>query len=499
MTAYPDFRGKKVTVVGLGIEGVDLVRYLAAQGAQVTASDARTAEQLTHRLQELNGVPVRLCLGQNAVADTESADAVFVSQGVPLNIPALQAARGKGVPLSSMTRLFLELCPGPVVGVTGSSGKTTTTGLVGAMFAAAGRPHAVGGNIGLGLLGLLDRLTPETWVVAEISHTQLELTDRSPHVACVLNVTPNHLDRYSWEDYVALKQRILTYQGAGDVAVLNYENEVSRRMADDARGEVLFFALEGEPPSDGAFLRDGSVVCRRGGRETAVVAASEVPLRGRHNLANVVAAAAVGTACDLPPSAMASAVRAFRPVPHRLELVAEVKGAAYYNDSIATTPERTLAGLRSFEEPVVLLLGGREKHLPLEEMAVEACRRCRAVVVFGEAAPVLEEALRAAAGALKAAKRPQILMAGTLTEALDAASGAARPGDVVLLSPACTSFDAFENFERRGEEFRRLIRALQVGQDPSVSAGASGGGSVPPPLGEGGEPPTDGDAATGGR
>jgi UDP-N-acetylmuramoylalanine--D-glutamate ligase len=461
MTAYPDFRGKKVTVVGLGIEGVDLVRYLAAQGAQVTASDARPADQLAHRLKELNGVPVRFSLGQNAVADTVSADVVFVSQGVPLDIPALRAAQDKGIPFSSMMRLFLELCPGPVVGITGSSGKTTVTGLVGDMFAAASRPHAVGGNIGVGLLALLDRLTPETWVVAEVSHTQLELADRSPHVACILNVTPNHLDRYAWPDYVALKRKILAYQSAADRAVLNYEDEVTLKMAGDAAGEVLFFALEVEPPGDGAFLRDGVVVCRRGGHETAVLAASEVPLRGRHNLSNVLAAVAVGTACGLPPSAMASAVRAFRPAPHRLELVASVGGVDYYNDSIATTPERTLAGLRSFEEPVVLLLGGREKHLPLEEMAAEACRRCRAVVVFGEAAPVMEEALRTAADDLTPEERPQILRAPALAEAVSAASGAARPGDVVLLSPACTSFDAFENFERRGEEFRRLVLALR--------------------------------------
>jgi UDP-N-acetylmuramoylalanine--D-glutamate ligase len=193
----------------------------------------------------------------------------------------------------------------------------------------------------------------------------------------------------------------------------------------------------------------------------AVIAASEVPLRGRHNLSNVLAAVAVGTACGLPPHDMASAVRAFRPAPHRLELVASVGGVDYYNDSIATTPERTLAGLRSFEEPVVLLLGGREKHLPLEEMAAEACRRCRAVVVFGEAAPILEEALRTAAAGLTSEERPQVLRARALAEAVSAASGAARPGDVVLLSPACTSFDAFENFEQRGEEFRRLVLALR--------------------------------------
>jgi UDP-N-acetylmuramoylalanine--D-glutamate ligase len=459
MTAYPDFRGKKVTVVGLGIEGVDLVRYLAAHGAQVTASDARPADRLAHRLKELNGVPVRLSLGQNAVADAVSADMVFVSQGVPLDIPALRAAQEQSIPFSSMMRLFLELCPGPVVGITGSSGKTTVTGLVGDMFAAAGRPHAVGGNIGVGLLGLLDRLTPDTWVVAEVSHTQLELVDRSPHVACILNITPNHLDRYTWPDYVALKRKILAYQSAADRAVLNYGDEVTRKMGGDAAGKVLFFALEAEPPGDGAFLRDGVIVCRRGGQETAVLGASEVPLRGRHNLSNVVAAVAVASACDLPPSAMASAVRAFRPAPHRLELVASVGGVDYYNDSIATTPERTLAGLRSFEEPVVLLLGGREKHLPLEEMAAEAKRRCRAVVVFGEAAPVMEGTLRAEKRA--AQERPPVLRAGTLAEAVSAARSAAQPGDVVLLSPACTSYDAFENFEQRGEEFRRLVLALR--------------------------------------
>jgi UDP-N-acetylmuramoylalanine--D-glutamate ligase len=360
-----------------------------------------------------------------------------------------------------MMRLFLELCPGPVVGITGSSGKSTVTSLVGDMFAAAGRPHAVGGNIGVGLLELLDRLTPETWVVVEISHTQLELVDRSPHVACILNITPNHLDRYAWPDYVALKRKILAYQGAADLAVLNYEDEVTRKTAGNAPGEVLFFALEAEPPGDGAFLRDGVVVCRRGGHEAAVLRASEVPLRGRHNLSNVLAAVAVGTACDLPPSGMASAVRAFRPAPHRLELVASMGGVDYYNDSIATTPERTLAGLRSFEEPVVLLLGGREKHLPLEEMAAEACRRCRAVVVFGEAAPILEGTLRTAAGELAPEARPQVLRVGTLAEAVSAARSAARPGDVVLLSPACTSFDAFENFEQRGEEFHRLVMALR--------------------------------------
>ena len=262
MTHKQDFRGKRVTVVGLGIEGVDLARYLVGKGALVTVSDSRPAERLTPRLRDLDGLPVNLSLGRNDPADTVAADCVFVSQGVPLDIPALADARNRGVPLDSMMRLFLDLCPGPVVGITGSSGKTTATSLVGAIFAAAGKEHVVGGNIGVGLLSLLDDIGPETWVVLEISHTQLELTAKSPHVACVLNVTPNHLDRYSWDSYVDLKRNILRYQTADDVAVLGYDNEVSRSLASDACGKVVFFSDGTDLPGPAALLRDGAVVWR---------------------------------------------------------------------------------------------------------------------------------------------------------------------------------------------------------------------------------------------
>jgi UDP-N-acetylmuramoylalanine--D-glutamate ligase len=460
MTHKPDFRGKKVTVVGLGIEGVDLVRYLVGQGAQVTASDIRTADRLAPRLRELDGLPVRLSLGANDPADTVGADMVFVSQSVPLEIPALTAARERGVPLRSMMRLFLELCPGPVIGITGSSGKTTVTSLVGAMLAAAGKPQVVGGNIGVGLLSLLDEVTPETWVVLEISHTQLELTSRSPHVACITNVTPNHLDRYGWPQYVALKENILRYQTGDDFAVLSYDNEETRSMAAKTRAAVLFFSTEGDIPGEGALLRDEMIVWRQKGTETPVMPVAAIPLRGRHNVSNVLAATAAASICGVAPAAIESAVRGFRSVPHRLEFVARVDGADYYNDSIATTPERTLAGMRSFDEPLVLLLGGREKHLPLEEMSREMCRRCRAAVFFGEAGEALGAAARAACTDIPPEKRPHMETVATLSEAVEAARAAARPGDVVLLSPACTSFDAYENFEERGAHFRRLILAL---------------------------------------
>src|SRR3990172_3781039 len=250
--------GKRVTVLGLGVEGVDLVRYLAASGALVTVSDAKPAEALSRRIQELDGLPVHFSLGRNRVEDAVSADVLFISQGVPLTLPAVQAARERGVPISSMTRLFLERCSGIVIGITGSSGKTTTTALVGAMFAAAGRGHVVGGNIGIGLLGLLDSITPETWVVLELSHSQLETAGRSPHIACVLNVTPNHLDRYTWDEYVALKLRILQHQKRDDIAVLNLDDEVTCSFATEAPGKVVWFSARRPPNGNGsAYLKEG--------------------------------------------------------------------------------------------------------------------------------------------------------------------------------------------------------------------------------------------------
>jgi UDP-N-acetylmuramoylalanine--D-glutamate ligase len=390
---------------------------------------------------------------------------VFVSQGVPLDIPAVVAASERGIPLSSMTRLFLERCTGHIIGITGSSGKSTTTSLVGAMFAAAGKRHVVGGNIGVGLLSLLDQVTPETWVVLEVSHTQLELIGRSPHLACVLNITPNHLDRYTWPDYVALKRTLLRYQTAEDIAVLNLDDPQSSAMAEEAQGEVVWFSRGDSVPGDGAFLREGRAMWRRGGREIDVLPAADIPMRGEHNVSNVLAAVAVASRCDVTPEDMAKAVRDFQAMPHRLELVARIEGADYYNDSIATTPERALAGMRSFEEPLVLLLGGREKHLPLEDLAAEACRRCRGVVFFGESGPALEEAVEAAATAYPGPQRPVMSRMHSLAEAVEVARAMAQPGDVVLLSPACASFDAYENFERRGEEFRRLVRSLAPSEE----------------------------------
>jgi UDP-N-acetylmuramoylalanine--D-glutamate ligase len=361
-----------------------------------------------------------------------------------------------------MTGLFLELCPGPIVGITGSSGKTTTTALVAAMFEADERPFFMGGNIGIGLLGRLSDIRPYTWSVLEVSHTQLQLVERSPHVAAILNITPNHLDRFGWQEYRELKKNIIRYQTEQDVSVLGWDDPECRAAEGLVRGILHRFSLTGEMPGDGVFARSGSAIWRQGRRTEALFALGDVRLRGAHNRLNAVAAAAIALACGVSPEAVACGVETFSGVPHRLEFVSEIDGIRFYNDSIATTPERTLAGIRSFEEKLVLLLGGRDKNLPMDELAVEAARRCRQVVVFGESAGKIEHAFAQHAPAAPVAR------VESLEEAVEKAREAAQPGDVVLLSPACTSYDAYENFERRGEHFRALTGKMIKEVAPSL-------------------------------
>ena len=455
-------------VVGLGIEGVALTRYFAERGADVTVNDARDAEQLAPRLVELDGVPFHTAFGGHEPALLNGVDAVYVSQGVPLTLPLVVEARRRRMPVGSITTLLFDICKGRIVGITGSAGKTTTTSLVAAIVERSGLPSLLAGNIGRWPLAELERVSPDTWVVVELSHTQLQLTGRSPHVACVTNVTPNHLDQFTWDEYVQLKRNLVRHQTPLDVAVLNLDNPATRGFRRDTPGEVLYFSMSGDTPGDGAFIRAGGtfaapaepdeerIIWRRHGQETDVLGVRDIPLRGRHNVENVLAATAVAGACGIPMPVVAAAVRDFRGVPHRLEVVAMVNGVVYVNDSIATAPERTLAGMRAFDEPLVLLLGGRDKHLPLDDLAAEAAHRCRAVLCFGEAGDLFAAAMHGATDE----NGPAVERLGTLDDALQRAGRIARPGDAVLLAPAGTSFDAYSNFERRGEHFRQLVYAL---------------------------------------
>ena len=454
-----------MTVVGLGIEGIDLVRFFAARGAAVTVSDARPREALADPLAAIADCDATLSLGANRPEDCTAADYVFVSQGVPQQLAALVAARAAGVPVSSMAQLFLELCPAPVAAVTGSSGKSTTAALVGAMLEAASADYVLGGNIGVGLLGLLDRIRPSTRVMLELSHTQLETVSRSPQLACVTNVTPNHLDRYSWDAYVALKRRVFAFQGADDTAIFNADDEVARTFSREAPGHVAYTARVRPLPGDGVTLVGDTVVRREHGREHAVLPRAEIHLRGDHNIDNVLSAVAIASRLGVGDEAAAAAVRAFTGIPHRLEPVAIVDGVQYVNDSIATTPERTLAGIRAFAEPVVLLLGGRHKDVPLAGLAREAATRCRAVITFGEAGELFASAVRAALrdAAPAGGGGPTVEQVADVEAAVGAAARLARTGDVVLFAPAGTSFDAYANFEQRGAAFREAVGRLGGG------------------------------------
>ncbi len=481
-----DFGGQRATVIGLAREGTALARFLAEGGATVTVSDIKSREELSKGIEALAGLPIRFVLGGHPTEILE-ADVVFVSPGVPLEIPILAEARKRGIPLSSETRLFAQLCLAPIVGITGSSGKTTTTALVGRMLEKAGYRTWVGGNIGQPLIGHLTDIRPEDKVVMELSSFQLEFfapwprecatrvgnlaqgpfafagRGWSPPIAAILNITPNHLDRHpTMEAYTEAKVNILRYQGPGDVAVLGYDNPITSnlksRISSLRSRPVLSFSLRTEV-EQGAFVQDEKVVLKSGEEKWQICAVAAIKLLGQHNVENVLAACAIAGAAGADPQSMGQVATTFTGVEHRLELVRTLRGVRYYNDSIATSPERTVAALRSFEEPIVLLAGGRDKHLPWEEMAQLTLRKVRHLVLFGEAVPIIERAIHNAQCAMRNA-RLAIHRCGTLEEAVEVAARNAQPGDVVLLAPGGTSFDAFRDFAERGERFRELVEAL---------------------------------------
>jgi UDP-N-acetylmuramoylalanine--D-glutamate ligase len=435
----------------------------------VTVTDIKDPYQLQGALDELAGLSIRYLLGGHP-REALDADVIFVSPGVPKEIPLLREAQERGIELSSETRLFFSLCRAPIIGVTGSSGKTTTTALVGEIMKAQGRRTFVGGNIGSPLINLADQLREEDSVVMELSSFQLAGLDQSPHIAALLNLSPNHLDRHeSMEDYVAAKTSIIRFQGPDDHAILNADQPLTRELARLCRGQVALFSHQSKVDA-GAFLDEESVVIRWKGETRTVCDVSEIKLLGPHNVDNVLAACAISAAAEAKPGAMRTVVTTFDGVEHRLELVAQIGGARYYDDSIATSPQRTIAALNSFADPIILLAGGREKHLPLEELAQWILAKVKALVLFGEAAPLLEQAVLQAHQAPRGERLP-IYRSADMREAVLAAAHLAEKGDVVLLSPACTSFDMYKDFAERGTHFQSLVRELEDSQQRTPACG----------------------------
>lgn len=454
-----EMAGKRVVILGLARQGKALARFAVAAGASVTVSDLRSAERLAEARDELSGLNINYIFGDHPMDMLDKADVLAISGGVPADAPIVREARGRGIAVTNDSQEFVKRVPTAVIGITGSAGKTTTTALTGVMGQVAGRRTWVGGNIGRPLIEDLHKMQPDDMVVQELSSFQLEIWTQSPPVATILNITPNHLDRHkTMSAYVNAKANILRYQEADGIAVLSADDDGSLAMRHLVRGRLRLFSLRREV-KDGAFVRDGRVWLRNGS-ETPICSLSRIHLRGRHNLKNVLAAVTLADSVGVPPQAIAQAINTFRGVEHRLELVRTLGGVQYVNDSIATAPERTLAAIEAYEEPIILLAGGRDKDMVWDEWARRVRDRVEYVVLFGELGHLLEEQLHVTEKTNHEALTG-ITRVKSLAEAVDVASTKAKPGSVVLLSPGGTSYDAFEDFAERGEVFRKLVKDLR--------------------------------------
>jgi UDP-N-acetylmuramoylalanine--D-glutamate ligase len=450
-----DLKGKKVLVVGLGKSGLAAALFLRRRGALVTVSDTRSAEALSKEIPTLLEEGVMVEAGGHGLLTFRRQDLIVVSPGVPLDTPELVQVKSFGLPVIGELELAARFLKGRTIAVTGSNGKTTTTTLLGEILAAGGLPTLVGGNIGLPVVALIDQSTDESWSVIEVSSFQLETTDEfHPTIAVILNITPDHLDRHgSFENYCAAKERVFARQTAGDWLVLNADNAPCVAAASRAAAKVYWFSAE-HPVPQGAWLEDGFVVYRSAADAPIekIMPLSGIPIKGAHNFENVLAAVVAARLTAVPAEAIRGAVENFKAVEHRLEYVATRNGVKFYNDSKATNVDATAKAVAAFPSGIHLILGGKDKGSPYTVLAPLLRERVRAVYTIGAAAAKIESQLRGVV---------PIHSSKTLDAAVAAAASAAHSGDVVLLAPACSSYDQFENYEQRGHAFKQLVQELR--------------------------------------
>ena len=454
-------QGKKVAFIGAGVSHKRCIEQFVELGAQVTLCDQKKSlEDFGAYADTLRRLHVRLSLGEHYTDGFAGQDIIMRTPGYEYYKPELQAALQAGTKVTSEVELFFELCPCEIVAVTGSDGKTTTTTLISKMFEAAGRKVFLGGNIGAALLPQLADVTPEAVAVVELSSFQLISMRVSPKVAVVTNVTPNHLDHHKdMQEYIDAKRNILLWQVPPCRAVLGFENEISRGMQKDCKGEQVWFTRLHDTDK-GAFLResDDTLCYAENGVVTPILPRAEVKLRGLHNVENLLAAIAAVWG-RVPVEAMRQVGSTFTGVEHRIEPVRTLDGVTYYNDSIASSPTRTIAGLRSFNQKIILIAGGYDKKIPYEPLAPEILAHVKTLVLMGATGPRIETAVRACPGFDESALT--ILHADSMQHAVELARGAAHPGDVVSLSPASASFDLYPNFEVRGRDYKNIVNNLK--------------------------------------
>lgn len=456
-----DLRGKRVLVVGLARTGVAASLFCSARGARVTATDRKNEHELAETVVLLRAAGVSLALGGHEQASFREQDLLVVSPGIPVNAPLLEDARKLGIPVWSEVELAWRFLRGKLIAITGSNGKTTTTSLVAHILKTSAIPTLVGGNIGVPLLSLVDSSSDATVTVAEISSFQLENVEEfRPEVGVLLNLTPDHLDRHaSFEEYAGAKMRMFENQSERDAAILNADDpEVTRRMPNGPR--VYWFSRK-KRVTAGAFLLEEQIVFRAGGDETQLLRRSDITLRGEHNLENVLAACSAAFLVGAPMAGIAEGVRSFAGVEHRLEFVGNVAGVQYYNDSKATNVDAALKAIEAFPKPqpssekgrLIVILGGKDKGSPYTPLREPLAARARDVLLIGAAAEKIAADLEGVT---------LLERAGTLDRAVQIAKDRARAGDIVLLAPACASFDQFENYEQRGRIFKDLVAKLSA-------------------------------------
>ena len=448
-------RNKTVAVLGIGVSNTPLVRLLLDHGIRVTACDKRTREELGALANELEGAGCALRLGPDYLEGLHE-DVIFRTPGLRPDMPQIAAAMANGSVLTSEMEAFFQVCPCPIIAVTGSDGKTTTTTIIAELLKAAGNTVWLGGNIGHPLLCDAEGMQPHDYAVLELSSFQLMTMDRSPHIAVVTNLAPNHLDIHrDMAEYVAAKENIFRHQTAGDIAVFNADNAITAEQSTRAAGRSRRFSRQ-SPLSDGVFLRGDDIVCRGPEGERVIMQTSDIRIPGVHNVENYMAAIAAVDGL-VPDAVIRDFARSFGGVEHRIELVRTLHGVRYYNDSIASSPSRTIAGLRSFPEKVILIAGGYDKHIPFDVLGPEVTAHVKLLVLCGATAGKIRAAVEAAPDYRPG--HPEIIEVTPFRAAVEAARDRAVPGDVVTLSPACAAFDQFKNFAERGKVFKEIVRS----------------------------------------
>jgi UDP-N-acetylmuramoylalanine--D-glutamate ligase len=447
-----DVANKRVLVVGLGKSGVASALFLKARGARVTVSDTKPQDELKNEIPALLDQGIAVETGGHGERTFRGQDLIVVSPGVPVDAPALVQARALGEKVIGEVELAADFFPGKIVAITGSNGKTTTTTLAGEILTAGRLSTVVGGNIGTPAISLVDRASADTIAVLEVSSFQLETIQTfHPRIAVVLNVTPDHLDRHrTFAAYADAKARIFENQRTDDFAVLNADDPTCVEMATRTRAQVFWFSRKKEP-KQGAYVHDGQILFRDSKSQREIMLLSEIPLKGAHNVENVLAAVCVGTLSSIAPAQIRRAVAGFKAVEHRLEYVATIGGVEYFNDSKATNVDATIKALESFPANIHLILGGKDKGSDYRVLNDLLRQRVKRVYTIGTAATKIESQIKGAA---------EIVHAEGLENAIKRAAESAQPGDIVLLAPACASFDQFRNYEHRGKVFKEVVKAL---------------------------------------